>query len=139
MNGASASTPAARISRKPVRQRNTASGMISFLSDPPNAVLAYTASLVGEAAENAYRMLGRYSEGLAFLDEAASCALHAEVRFYDAEILRIRGDLIAVLGDTAEAERCYRQALELATSQGAGSLRARIEASLGSVRRSPAA
>ena len=76
--------------------------------------------------------------GLAFLDEAASCALHAEVRFYDAEILRIRGELTAVLGDSAEAERCCRQALELATSQGASSLRARIETGFGGMRRSPA-
>lgn len=92
----------------------------------------YVLALIADA----YRMLGRYSEGLAFLDEAASCALHAEVRFYDAEILRIRGELTAVLGDTAEAERCYGQALELAIGQGAGSLRARIETSLASVRRS---
>jgi tetratricopeptide (TPR) repeat protein len=88
---------------------------------------------------DAHRMLGRYSEALAFLDGAASCALHAEVRFYDAEILRIRGELLAVLGDSADAERCYRQALELATSQGAGSLRARIEINLASVRRGPTA
>ena len=95
----------------------------------------YVLTLIADA----YRMLGRYSEGLAFLDGAASCALHAEVRFYDAEILRIRGELLAVVGDSAEAERCYRQALELATSQGAGSLRARIETSLAGVPRGPIA
>lgn len=95
----------------------------------------YVLALIADA----HRMLGRYSEGLAFLDEAASCALHAEVRFYDAEILRIRAEFLAVLGDPAEAERCYRQALELATSQGAGSIRARIDANLRGARRSSTA
>jgi tetratricopeptide (TPR) repeat protein len=79
---------------------------------------------------DAHRLLGRYSEGLAFLDEAASCARNAEVRFYDAEILRIRGELAAGLGDHAAAERLYQEAMELATKQGAGSLRLRIAANL---------
>lgn len=91
----------------------------------------YVLALIADA----YRLLGRHSEGMAFLDEAGSCASSAEVRFYDVEILRIRGAFLAELGDTAGAERCYRQALELATIQGAGALRGRIEASLESALR----
>jgi tetratricopeptide (TPR) repeat protein len=86
----------------------------------------YVLALIADA----HRMLGRYSEGLAFLDEAAACARRAEVRFYDAEILRIRGELTANLGDSAAARQYYHEAIELAAMQGAGSLRIRIESSL---------
>ena len=63
-------------------------------------------------------------------NEAISCAARTEVRFYDAEILRVKGDLLAGMGDGDEARQCYEGALEVAATQGAESLRRRAEASL---------
>src|SRR5207237_5720965 len=77
-----------------------------------------------------HRSIGQYREGLAYLDEAAANAERTEIRFYDAETLRVKGDLLAGMDDLENARRCYRQALEIAATQGAESLRQRAEASL---------
>lgn len=77
-----------------------------------------------------HRSIGQYREGLAFVDEARSCAERGKIRFYDAEILRVKGDLLAGMGDPDEARRCYGTALDVAVTQGAESLRRRAEASL---------
>ncbi len=76
-----------------------------------------------------HRSIGQYREGLAFLDEAKACAERGEIRFYDAEILRVKGDLLAGMGESDNARRCYEKALDIATTQGAESLRRRAEAS----------
>jgi tetratricopeptide (TPR) repeat protein len=80
-----------------------------------------------------HRSIGKRREGLAFLDEAAACAERGEIRFYDAEILRVRGDLRAEMGDLDGAGECYRKAIAVAEAQGAESLRRRAEASLAAV------
>jgi class 3 adenylate cyclase/tetratricopeptide (TPR) repeat protein len=77
-----------------------------------------------------HRSIGQYREGLAYLEEAAANAERGEIRFYDAEILRVKGDLLAGMGDGVEARQCYEGALEVAATQGAESLRRRAEASL---------
>jgi class 3 adenylate cyclase/tetratricopeptide (TPR) repeat protein len=77
-----------------------------------------------------HRSTGQYREGLAFVDEANSCAERGKIRFYDAEILRVKGDLFAGMGEADDARRCYRRARAVAAAQGAGSLRKRVEASL---------
>jgi len=76
-----------------------------------------------------HRSIGQYREGLAFIDEAISCAARTEVRFYDAEIWRVKGDLLVGMGNADDARRCYEMALEVATAQGADSLRMRAESS----------
>jgi class 3 adenylate cyclase/predicted ATPase len=77
-----------------------------------------------------HRSTGQYREGLAFVDEANACAERGKIRFYDAEILRVKGDLFAGMGEAHNAKRCYRRALAVAAAQGAESLRKRAEASL---------
>jgi predicted ATPase/class 3 adenylate cyclase len=76
-----------------------------------------------------HQSIGQYREGLAFLDEAQACAARGEIRFYDAEILRVKGDLFAGMRDPDNARQCYEQALDIAAKQGAESLRRRAEAS----------
>jgi class 3 adenylate cyclase/tetratricopeptide (TPR) repeat protein len=76
-----------------------------------------------------HRSIGQYREGLAFLDEAKACAERGEIRFYDAEVLRVKGDLLAGMGESDNARRCYEKALDIATTQGAESLRRRAKAS----------
>ena len=77
-----------------------------------------------------HRSTGQYREGILFVDEANACAERGRIRFYDAEILRVRGDLFAGMGEADNAARCYEKALAVAASQGAESLRRRAEASL---------
>jgi class 3 adenylate cyclase/tetratricopeptide (TPR) repeat protein len=77
-----------------------------------------------------HRSIGQCREGLAFIDEAISCSARTEIRFYDAEILRVKGDLLAGMGETDKAKRCYGTALDVAATQGAASLHRRAEASL---------
>jgi class 3 adenylate cyclase/tetratricopeptide (TPR) repeat protein len=80
-----------------------------------------------------HRSIGQYREGLAFIDEATSCAERGEIRFYNAEIWRVRGNLLDDMDNRDEARACYRKALEIADSQGAESLRLRANASLKSL------
>ncbi len=76
-----------------------------------------------------HRSIGQYREGLAFLDEAKACAERGEIRFYDAEILRVKAELLIGIDDPDNARRCYEKALEIASAQGAESLRLRAEES----------
>jgi class 3 adenylate cyclase/tetratricopeptide (TPR) repeat protein len=76
-----------------------------------------------------HQSIGQYREGLAFLDAATAGAERGKIRFYDAEIERVRGNLLAGMGEADNARRCYEKALDISTTQGAESLRRRAEAS----------
>jgi class 3 adenylate cyclase len=58
-------------------------------------------------------------EAHALLDEAIELAASTGERFFDAELCRIRGDLLAGEGDLAEARHAWQEALETAAAQGA--------------------
>jgi predicted ATPase/DNA-binding SARP family transcriptional activator len=74
---------------------------------------------------------GQVDEGLALLDKALAFAQRTGERFYDAEIHRLRGELLlAQGGDVAEVERHYRQAIEVAHQQAARSWELRATMSL---------
>ena len=67
----------------------------------------------------AYAMLGQPVEGLNSLAEAAQIIETTEERVNEAELHRVRGDLLNAIGDRSEAERNYRQALAVAERQSA--------------------
>jgi predicted ATPase len=67
----------------------------------------------------AYGMLGQPVEGLNCLAEAAQIIETTEERISEAELHRIRGDLLNTTGDRAAAERSYHQALAVALRQNA--------------------
>jgi DNA-binding SARP family transcriptional activator/predicted ATPase len=74
---------------------------------------------------------GRSAEALDTVDEAIGFGERTGERFWESELLRMRGDLARRLGgDRADATAAYRQALEVARRQGAGALVARARASL---------
>jgi class 3 adenylate cyclase/tetratricopeptide (TPR) repeat protein len=64
---------------------------------------------------------GRLEEGLALLDDALEMAQANSVRFYEAEVHRLRGDLLLKMDrhDPGEIERCYLRAMEIAREQDA--------------------
>jgi predicted ATPase len=76
---------------------------------------------------------GRIEEGLSMLAEAMATARETGECYYDAELHRIRGELLVMLGDGAsgdEAEACFNEALAVARRQQARSWELKAAVSL---------
>jgi tetratricopeptide (TPR) repeat protein len=74
---------------------------------------------------------GRLEEGFAALDEGAATSRETGMAYCDAELLRLRGELLAASGaPTAEVRRVLQEAIDVATRQGATALVHRAERSL---------
>ncbi len=67
----------------------------------------------------AHAALGQTEQGLNCLDEAAQILETAEERFEEAELHRLRGDLLSELRRPEAAERSYQHAIAIAVRQGA--------------------
>jgi predicted ATPase len=92
----------------------------------------YHLALLAEALSQA----GQIRDGLATLQEALALSTASGERFLEAELYRLRGELL--LAGTAAgaeawdaAEACFRQALAVARSQAGKSLELRAAMSLG--------
>ena len=76
---------------------------------------------------------GRTNEALTVLDEALELAATTRERFYEAELLRLKGDVL-IKSDAphvkSEAESCLQQAIAVAQGQSAKSLELRSTMSL---------
>jgi predicted ATPase len=91
-------------------------------------------SLLAEA----YGKLGQAEQGLSILAEAQALADESQERLWQAELYRLKGELILKLpgrpdlqpDDNDEAEGCFRQALAVAEAQKAKSLELRAVMSL---------
>jgi class 3 adenylate cyclase/predicted ATPase len=74
-----------------------------------------------------YAKANQPEEGLAVLAEALAAAAKSGERLYEAELHRLRGELLLRTAEeggspaAAEAERCFRQAIAIARRQGAKS------------------
>ena len=68
---------------------------------------------------DAHAMLGEPLEGLNCLAEAAHILETAEERFEEAELYRLRGELLNAIGEHAASEQNYHQALAVARRQSA--------------------
>jgi class 3 adenylate cyclase/predicted ATPase len=86
------------------------------------------AALLAEA----YRKSGQTVEGLNVVNNAIARTQLTEFRFYDAELHRIRGELLLQQAtvDEREAEFCFENALKVARGQSAKSLELRAAMSL---------
>ena len=71
-------------------------------------------------------------QGLEALQEAAELVEASGERFYEAEILRLKGELLLKVSPRAveQAEACFHQALDVARLQAARSLELRAATSL---------
>jgi len=76
----------------------------------------YSTGMLAEA----YGKAGQPAQGITLIEEAVECMNRTGQRLYEAELQRIKGDLLlAVSRDTpAEAEACFRHALDCARRQG---------------------
>jgi predicted ATPase len=88
-----------------------------------------TPTLLVELAR-AYARLGQPVDGLNCLDEAAQIIETTDERYYEAELHRVRGDLLNATGDPSAAERSYYQALAVAKLQSAKLLELRASIKL---------
>jgi predicted ATPase len=77
-----------------------------------------------------YAKLARLDEGLSCLTEAAQTIETTDERCEQAEVHRVRGDLLNAMGDGAAAEQNYHQALLVARPQGARVFELRAATSL---------
>jgi predicted ATPase len=84
-------------------------------------------ALLGEACGGT----GQLAEGLSLLAEARAFAEQSGERFFEAEIYRLRGELLLKSeAPQAEVEECFHQALKVAQRQQAKSLKLRAVMSL---------
>jgi predicted ATPase len=78
----------------------------------------------------AYARLGKPVDGLNCLSEAAQIIETTDERYSEAELHRLRGDLLNATGDQSAAERSYHQALAVAKQQSAKLFELRASISL---------
>jgi len=69
-------------------------------------------------------------EGLTTLDEALALVEETDERLWEAELYRLRGELLLMLGDDAEAEVSLKKAIGVARQQKAKSWELRASTSL---------
>ena len=73
---------------------------------------------------------GRPDEGLAALRESAALIEETGERYVEAEVHRVKGNLLLAANGSTEAEACYTKALEVARVQEARSLELRAASDL---------
>jgi class 3 adenylate cyclase/predicted ATPase len=107
-------------------------GISSFRSTGGEIMLPFIMYLLAEA----YGRLGLATEGLTILTEAQAALDSSGERWWEAELQRLKGELILMQPDTLssqgteEAEACFQRALATARAQSAKSLELRAAISL---------
>jgi predicted ATPase len=103
-------------------------GLASWQATGAELYRPYWLALLAEA----YGKVGKIEEGLAVLTEALDAAHKNGERYYEAELYRLKGELLLVLSaeNQSEAEVCFRQAIDIARQQSATSLELRAVTSL---------
>jgi DNA-binding winged helix-turn-helix (wHTH) protein/predicted ATPase len=76
--------------------------------------------------------LDQLDEAWTLLEEATTIVSNNGERYYEAELYRLKGELLLKQNKRAEAEQCFKRSLEIAESQKAKSLQIRTEMSLAS-------
>ncbi len=74
--------------------------------------------------------LGRRDRALATVEQAIAIAADGGERWSEAEVCRIKGEILCRSGDLREAETCFLKAIEVAVAQAAKSFELRAATSL---------
>ncbi len=92
---------------------------------------ALARSMFGSMLADACVSLGQFDEALSEVDEILPVT-RTEERYYEAELNRLRGELLLKRGNTEQgvAEDCFRRAIDVAKKQGAKSWELRATTSL---------
>lgn len=86
-------------------------GLDAYRNAGAGLALPYYLSILGDA----YTKLGKFEEALKALDEGLAIAEKNDDRFQEAELHRLKGEL---LHDEGESEACFRTAIDTARRQG---------------------
>ncbi len=107
--------------------RRLRNSITAFKASSARVRLPYYLALLAQVCEKA----GRVEEGLACIDEALSEARTHNERWWDAELHRLRGELLVLHGaDASDVEAAFLRAIEIARTQQARSLELRATMSL---------
>jgi predicted ATPase len=103
-------------------------GLMDYRATGAEAMRPYFLALLAEA----YGTTGEPEAGLTVLTEALTQADKTGERWWEPELYRLKGELLLQLSsdNQAEAETCFRHALEIARSQQAKSLELRTATSV---------
>jgi len=103
-------------------------GLTAFQQTGAGIVLPFFLALMGEALGRA----GQHEQAMACLAQAWLQTEQGGERWHEAELHRIRGDLLAHAPepDLVQARACYQQALDVAEAQHAQAWRARAHAAM---------
>ena len=103
-------------------------GLAAFRATGAELARPYYLALLAEA----YAKVGQQEDGLTLLAEALATVHKTGERLWEAELHRLKGELLLPLSAEkhAEAEACFQQALEVARHQQATSLELRAAMSL---------
>jgi predicted ATPase/class 3 adenylate cyclase len=110
--------------------------LLARSSEVPTMVTALTGGMdgtvIGALLADLCLRMGHAQEGLAVIAEVLATARHDRRHHYEAEILRIRGDLLLAQATQmdAQAEQCLQEALTVARRQDAKSFELRAATSL---------
>src|SRR5262249_39018870 len=91
-----------------------------------------TTAVYLSALAEAYHKAGQSEAGLRALNDAANLLNKTGIRYNEAELYRLKGELLLMENaiEIAEAENCFRQAIEVARKQSAKSWELRATTSL---------
>ena len=103
-------------------------GLAAFRATGAGTGRPHWLSLLAEACAES----GRLNDGLSVLAEAQAFANETEARGYEAEIYRLKGELLLKQDNSnaAEAQGCFQRAIEIARNQSAKSWELRATTSL---------
>jgi predicted ATPase len=103
-------------------------GLVAWRATGSERARPYFLSLLAET----YGMVGQAEEGLAVLDEVLNTAHKNGDRYYEAELYRLKGELLLGLSQEnhKDVETCFRRAIDVARSQNGKSLELRAVVSL---------
>jgi predicted ATPase len=103
-------------------------GLAAYQTTGAELSRPYFLALLAEA----YGKVGQAEEGLTILAEALAVTNKTGERFYEAELHRLKGELVLALSaeNQAEAETCFRQVIDIAHCQNTKSLELRVVMSL---------
>jgi predicted ATPase len=88
-------------------------GLDALRATGARLTLPYQLSILGEA----YTRAGRFADAMKALDEGLALVEETEERCQEAELHRLKGELLAAAPDQAGAEDCFRQAIDTARRQ----------------------
>lgn len=76
---------------------------------------------------------GRVAAAVQAIEDGLAASIRNGERTYDAELWRLKGELLKMQGNMADAESCFQKAIEIARQQAARSLELRASTSLARV------